>query len=275
MIAGSRRRLARRRPKLIPGVFARAATLRGVVWALEDPVNVSGHRTRYAAVHPRPAVSAAHIVPTSIARGPSARSRGRPSDLVFHLCSGGRIRTYDLWVMSRERDVSGCLIGTPHSAMTSIAIVAPSHPCCVGSGSSAAFWSQIWSQDPPLEPASPRLPVPSRRPGAARPRGRPWAALDPTAPEMPAPPTVVRVVALREVVGMARPHPGDAAARRGHAVEHHYASHAFEVCRGVFGLGHLQLVVRSCSAMARSGRARTAVNETRNETIEDHGRMIS
>ncbi len=45
VIAGSRRRLARRRPKLIPGVFARAATPRGVVWAREDPVNVSGHRT--------------------------------------------------------------------------------------------------------------------------------------------------------------------------------------------------------------------------------------
>ena len=48
MIAGSRRRLARRRPKLIPGVFARAATPRGVVWAREDPVNVSGHRTSRA-----------------------------------------------------------------------------------------------------------------------------------------------------------------------------------------------------------------------------------
>jgi hypothetical protein len=61
------------------------------------------------------------------------------------------------------------------------------------------------------------LQVPSRRPGAARPRGRSWAALDAhrTRP-CGALPTGGRVVALREVVGMARPHPGDLPARRGH-----------------------------------------------------------
>ncbi len=77
-----------------------------------------------------------------------------------------------------------------------------------------------WPMNGPSWPVARRTPaafqVPSRRPGAARPRGRSWAALDayrtrPTG----ALPTRGRVVALREVVGMARPHPGDLPARRG------------------------------------------------------------
>jgi len=65
--------------------------------------------------------------------------------------------------------------------------------------------------------ACPRLPVPSRRPGAARPRGCSRAALDTTGGRRrQAPPASVRVVALREVVGMARSaHPGDLPGRRG------------------------------------------------------------
>ena len=47
--------------------------------------------------------------------------------------------------------------------------------------------------------------VPSRQPGAARPRGRSWAALDAhRSRPCGALPTSDRVVALREVVGMAR-----------------------------------------------------------------------
>ena len=54
--------------------------------------------------------------------------------------------------------------------------------------------------------AEPVRPAPSRRPGVAQPRGRPWAALNAT-PLFPcqALPTGVRVVALREVDGVARP----------------------------------------------------------------------
>ncbi len=75
VIAGSRRRLARRRPKLIPGVFARAATPRGVVWAREDPVNVSGHRTsdpsRANARRGRPPRAPGWIPTVSVGSGPS------------------------------------------------------------------------------------------------------------------------------------------------------------------------------------------------------------
>ena len=79
------------------------------------------------------------------------------------------------------------------------------------------------AQRPPTPGSGAALPpacqVPSRRPGNAQPRGRPWAALDATAPDpSQALPTGIRVVALGEVVGMARPHPGDLPARRGHAL---------------------------------------------------------
>ena len=74
------------------------------------------------------------------------------------------------------------------------------------------------------EACSRRLPVPSRRPGAARPRGRSWAALDATAGRLrQAPPTGGRVVAPREVDGMVRPPipetcpPGEGARRCGFA----------------------------------------------------------
>ena len=79
------------------------------------------------------------------------------------------------------------------------------------------------AQRPPTPGSGAALPpacqVPSRRPGNAQPRGRPWAALDATAPDpSQALPTGIRVVALGEVGGMARPHPGDLLARRGHAL---------------------------------------------------------
>src|SRR3954453_23404545 len=78
--------------------------------------------------------------------------------------SGGRIRTYDLWVMSRALDVAIGLTGAPHSAMTSAAAVAASHALCAGSARRAAFWSPIWSPDPQLQPRH----SPAERPGRPR-----------------------------------------------------------------------------------------------------------
>jgi len=65
--------------------------------------------------------------------------------------------------MSREPGVSARLISALYPSMTSTAMAGPSHPCRTGSACCAGFWSQIWSQDPRLEPARSRLPVPSRR----------------------------------------------------------------------------------------------------------------
>ena len=119
--------------------------------------------------------------------------------------------------MSQAPGVSDVLTSDANRAMTSPDSPASSHPISAVSARGTESWSQIWSQPGPAADLLPCLPsaIPStcRRPAAwplvgspRRTRRRPSHAR----------PTGGHVVALREVDGMARPHPGDLPARRGH-----------------------------------------------------------
>ena len=59
--------------------------------------------------------------------------------------SGGRIRTYDLWVMSRHAAVSYRPTHTPTSLVTSPQATPPSQLFRPVSPRDIASWSQIWS----------------------------------------------------------------------------------------------------------------------------------
>jgi hypothetical protein len=76
--------------------------------------------------------------------------------------SGGRIRTYDLWVMSQGTDVSRRVTGSHLNVLTSATPGGPSHRFYLVRRLCTLPWSQIWSQH---WPATGRVSV-SRRGGS-------------------------------------------------------------------------------------------------------------